>query len=443
MTQTNPFDRTIEGPDARSVLQTPHSRTLSHRYLRLLLVATAIVACLFVIRSAAAFGFSRLLATYSLTARNLSAAQKAVGLTPKDAEAHFAHAVVLSMSDTPGQSVTELEQAVALRPADYTLWQQLGLLRDQTGDTTAALAAFDEAVKRAPFYSQPRWNRGNVLLRNGQYEAAFNDLNQAAQSNPELIPSLIDLAWGLSRGDVKLTEQLAQIKGDWMRIAFAKLLARHGKAPEAIAQFSGAGNVPEAIRRELTDQLLAKGAFKEAFAIWKGATRLNAEKEPAGPSIYDGGFEGSLSFGEGGFGWRVTRDLQATSVSLDSSQPHSGSKNLRIEFSGNSNPSVSQLLLLEPSKRYKINFASRSQDVVTGGLPLLVVSDAAGDLKRLGQSQPLAKDTTNWQLFSFEFTTTPTTSAVVLSLQREGCTTSPCPIFGSVSLDSFSVEQLR
>jgi hypothetical protein len=138
----------------------------------------------------------------------------------------------------------------------------------------------------------------------------------------------------------------------------------------------------------------------------------------------------------------VPRDL-AKFVSLDSSQPQSGSQSLRIEFSGNSNPSVSQLLLLEPSRRYQINFASRSQEVVTGGLPILVINDAAGDLKRLGQSQPLSKGMTGWQVFSFEFTTAPATSGAVLSLQRENCSTTPCPIFGSIYLDSFSVQQLK
>ncbi len=257
-----------------SILQNPLPGFLSHRYLRSLLVVAAIGACLFAIRFAAAFGVSRLLATYSLTARHLGAAKKAVELTPKDAEAHFVDAVVLGMSDTPSKSAPELEQAVALRPADYTLWQQLGLLRDQSGDKAGAVAAFDEAIRRAPFYSQPRWNRGNVLLRSGQFEAAFVDLNQAAQSNPDLIPILMDLAWGISRGDVKLTEELTQIKGDKMRLAFARLLARRGKGQETIAQLREAGNVPEAVRQELTDQLLAKGAFKEAFEIWKGKPGL-------------------------------------------------------------------------------------------------------------------------------------------------------------------------
>jgi len=429
-----------------SILKTQRPSFLAHRYLRLFLVAVAMVGCVFAIRAAVAYGISHLLVTYSLAAGNVAAAKKAIQLTPKDAEAHLAAAAVLSLAGTPDQSVVELEQAVALRPADYGLWSELGLLRDQVGDTPGALKAFDEAVARAPYYSQPRWNRGNALLRSQQYEAAFNDLNQAAQSNPDLIPSLLDLGWGLSRGDVKLTEHLVQINGDKMRIAFAKLLARHGKAQEAIAQLGGAGNVPEAISSELIDQLLAKGAFKEAFDIWRNATGPKDNKEPAGPSIYDGGFEGSLSLGAGGFGWRVPRDLQSTSVSLDSNQPHTGSQSLRIDFSGNSNPGslvLSQLLLVEPAGHYRINFASRSQDVVTGGLPLFVVNDASGDLKRLGQSLPLAKGASNWQPFSFEFTTTPTTTAVVLSLQRENCTTSPCPIFGSVSLDSFSVERLR
>jgi tetratricopeptide (TPR) repeat protein len=415
----------------------------SRRYLRLLLIAIAIAVCLLVIRTAATFGFSRLLATYSLNERNLTAARKAVELTPKDAEAHFANAFVLGFAGTPQQSVIELERAVALRPADYTLWQQLGLLRDQIGDTAAALAAFDEAISHAPFYSQPRWNRGNVLLRAGQYEAAFKDLSQAAQSNPELIPTLLDLAWGLSKGDVKLTEELAQINTDKKRLAFAKLLARHGRAQEAVVQFKSAGDVPDNIELDLIDQLIAKNAFKEAFEIWKNYQHKELER---GPSIYDGGFEGPLSFGERGFGWRVQRDLPATSISFDSSQPHSGLKNLRIEFEGNSNSGsvlISQLIPVGPSKRYKVNFAGRSQDVVTGGLPLLVVNDASGESKRLAQSPPLVKGTSDWQPFSFEFTTTPSTTAVVLSLQRESCTTSPCPIFGAVSLDSFSLEQLK
>ena len=426
-------------------MQNPGSSLPSPRYLRLLLVAVAIAACVFVIRSAAAFGVSRLLVTYSLTAPSAAAANKATDVTPADAEAHLASAAMLSLSDRPDQSAAELERAVALRPADYRLWSALGLLRDQLGDPRGALAAFDEAIKRAPFYSQPRWNRGNVLLRTGQYEAAFNDLSQAAQSNPELIPKLLDLAWGVSQSNVELAEELAQVKTEPMRLAFARLLARRGKGRETLAQLARAGSVPDAVRRELVEQLLARSAFSEAFEIWK-AGRVEPGREPARPSIYDGGFEGTLEIASGGFGWRVPRDLQAISISLDQVQPQSGARDLRVDFGGNSNPAlpvVSQLILVEPSRHYQVNFAARSQDIVSGGRPLLIATDAAGEQKRLGQSAPLAQGSSDWQSFSFEFTTAATTNAVLISLQRENCTSSPCPIFGSISLDSFSVQQLK
>ncbi len=426
-----------------SSLPTQNSSFVAHRYVRLLLVAIAIAGCLLAIRAALAYGVAHVFTTYALISGNVAAAQKAIQLTPKDAEAHFADAAVLSASGATDQSLAEINQAVILRPADYRLWWQLGLLRDQTGDTAGALLAFAEAIKRAPYYAQPRWDRGNVLVRSQQYDAGFRDLIDAAQSNPELMPGLIDLAWGLSRGDVKLTEELAQIKTEKMRIAFARILARDGKVLEAIAEFGSPGNIPAALKREMTDHLLAKNAFHEAFEVWKSAHAPSPGNELREAAIYDGGFEGSLSFDEGGFSWRVPRDLQATSISQDPSQPHSGAMSLRIDFSGNSNATLVQLILLEPSRRYRINFAARSQDVVTGGLPYLDVSNASGDLKRLGQSAPLAEGTTNWRPYSFEFTSTPATSAVFLRLQRQTCSMSPCPIFGSVSLDSFSIEQLN
>ena len=415
------------------------SHYLSHRYLRLGAVVLAIAGSLFAMRAAAAAAVSQLLITYSLATGNAATAKKAEQLTPKKAEAHLAVAGLLSLSGAPAESLLVLEQACALRPADYRLWSELGLVRDQVGDTAGALQAFDQAIARAPHYSQPRWSRGNVLLRNKQYDEAFKDLNQAAQSDPDLVPTLLDLAWGLSRGDAALTEQLVEVRGDKMRIAFAQLLARHGRAQAAVAQFVQARDVSDAVKAQLIDILSAKDAFKEAFVIWKTTQAVQAS-----PAINDGGFEGSLSFGETGFGWRVPRDLQATAVSLDSTQPHTGAKSLRIDLNGIANAGwLSQLVLVEPSRRYRINFASRSQDIVSGGLPYLAITDAAQGGKQLGQSPPLAKGTSDWRVYSIEFTTTEKTSAVLLSVLREGCTTSPCPIFGSLSFDSFSVEQLR
>jgi tetratricopeptide (TPR) repeat protein len=320
----------------------------------------------------------------------------------------------------------------------------LGLIRDQMGDTAGALAAFDEGIKRAPFYALPRWQRGNLLLRLGQYDAAFNDLNQAALSNPELIPSFIDLAWSVSHGDPKAVQQMVRVNTRIAHTALANFFASHGKPDEAMAEFQAAGNTDDQTRRDLINQLLSKRSFAEAYQLWSSANGITTTAgQPQ--QIFDGGFEAQLSFDEDGFNWRIPRRLQAATVSLDSSQPHTGSKNLRIEFAGDSSPGadlVAQLLLVEPARHYQINFAARSQEVVSGGLPVITIRDAA-DNKPLGHSPPLSKGSTNWNVISFEFTAQPATNAVVISVQREGCSASHCPIFGVVSLDSFSIQRLK
>ncbi len=413
-------------------------QVMSHRLVRLLVLVIGIGICVLTIRAAAGFGISRILIRYSQVTGHLGVAQKAAEMAPDDAQAHRTVAAIFRLLNSPVEAARELETAVALRPSDYTLWLTLGQIRDGLGDTPGALAAFDEAVKRAPFYSQPRWQRGNLLLRMGQHEAAFTDLNLATQSNPEFIPNMIDLAWSLSKGDRKLTEDLAQIKSEKMHLAFARFLTKRGKPEEALAEYRIAGSVPDDVRRELLEQLLATASYKEAFEIWRDSQPGVRSDAP----IFDGGFEAPLSLKEIGFGWKVANELKTATFSIDPSQPHSGSKSLRIDFQGGAGgPLVSQVILVEPSKRYQASFAARSHEIVTGGLPLVVVTDTAGERKPLAQSAPLSKGTSDWRVFSLQFTTAPTTNAVVLSVEREGCT--PCPIFGSISLDSFSLEQLK
>ncbi len=406
---------------------------------RVLLLIVGIAVCLWTIREAALFGASRLLTRSALAARSLAAAQVATDLTPADPQAHRARAALLIFYDTPADATIALEKTLSLRSADYALWITLGQLRDRTGDSQGALAAFNEAVNRAPFYAQPRWQRGNFLLRAGQYEAAFADLSLSVESNPEMLSNLMDLAWSLSKGNAKLTEDLVQIKSDKARLAFARFLAAKGKGAEALEQLKAVGTVPPETRKDLVSQLLTTNNFKEAFDIWS-----EGNEPTTVPAIYDGGFEGSLKLDDKGFGWRLSAESKSVGLALDPNQPHSGAQSLRIDLGGEHSPDlVAQLLLVQPSTRYQVSFAARTQDLVTGGPPLAVVTDAGGERKRLGQSATLTKDTKDWRTFNFEFTTLPTTSAVMLSLQREPCSSGPCPAFGSVLLDSFSIRSLR
>ena len=95
-------------------------------------------------------------------------AERAVSLSPSDAEAHHALAVALALGGDEGGAVTELERAAALRPRHYLVWLRLGRGRERAGDAEGALAAYREAVRLAPAYAASRWQLVNTLLRAGR-----------------------------------------------------------------------------------------------------------------------------------------------------------------------------------------------------------------------------------------------------------------------------------
>ncbi len=403
--------------------------------LRLAIATIAIAACLWAIWFSARLSLSRILVKYGMGFRSVVAANESVRLGPADAEAYFARAAVLKATGTP--SISDFERAVALRPRDYYLWMELGMAREEQGDPAGALTALSESARLAPFYARPLWQRGNLLLRLKRFEEAFADLRSAAKSDPELIPNLIDLSWNLSQFNARQAEQLGELNTPRLHTAFAKYLARRNQPAAALEQIKLAGHVAEADKRELIGQLIAVGAFAEADQIW----RDSGDKTTA---FYDGGFESALSLDESGFGWRVSRYPTRTALSLDLDDPQSGSQSLRIEFSGDSAPDqpiVAQLLVVKPSTTYRVNFAARTSEIVTGGLPVVRVADGAGERKILGESGPLAQGTSKWQQGGFTFKTEAVTKAVVIVLLRQACTTAPCPAFGTLWLDSFSIAE--
>jgi hypothetical protein len=413
---------------------------MKSRRLRVLVSLAIIFACGWAMWVSGRTALSRLIVKYGMTTANAAALDRAIRLTPADAEGHYARAALSNYLDQPTVALSQLELAVSLRPRDYGLWLELGMTRDQLEDPAGALTAFNESVLLAPYYSKPRWQRGNLLFRMGRYDEALVDLRSAAASNPGLLPSLIDLAWGASGHDPNLTEQLMQVQGSDGHLALASFFANHDRPQHALQQFGQAKNVKAEKRRELVQALVTSGAYAEAFAIWR-PTGSTGEQG----TIYDGGFEGALTFEDGGFGWRPAHGVAGLDLSLDQQTPHTGARSLRIEFKGDSNPELpilTQLVVVEPGVRYKLSFVARTRKLVTGGPPLLVIKDATiKGTPRIASSMALPANSETWQSFDLEFVTGAITKAVLVSLQRTGCESSPCPIFGTVNLDSFAIER--
>jgi Flp pilus assembly protein TadD len=423
--------------------------TAGRRALRSCVAVVALAACLWGMWGAGRAGLSRFLSR-SLAEENQSAsAERAVRLGPSDPEAHAARASVLLNAGDLAGAIRDYERAVELRPRDYLLWTSLAVARGYNGDAEGALAAHREAVRLAPYYAHPYWYMGAYLLELGRQDEAFAALSRAVESRPSLLTDVMSLAWDSYGGDARAVRQAVRPQTNAARLSLAKFFVAQGSAGEAIELFrEAAAGLSAEERKGLLNELLNARQFAEAYEVWS-AGRETPEGESAGENVggrarfTDGGFEARISSNDPGFGWQPARNAPGVRISLDAKGARTGARSLHLEFSGDPGDVelISQLLLVEPRTRYRLIFEARTEEVITGGQPLITVADASrAEAHRLAQSVPLPQGASAWQSYALEFATADETRAVRIAVRRQTCQGPRCPIFGHVWLDGFSLH---
>jgi hypothetical protein len=259
---------------------------------------------------------------------------------------------------------------------------------------------------------------------------------------------MLELAWAAGAGDVKTVEALVQPQNSRSHLQLARFLAKQGKGADSAQQAQKAGQPGDdeerGLLRQTVSELLAAREFASAFQVWK-MDHAVPQNGAGMVGILNGNFLDSISKDDPGFAWQLS-PLKNVAVAIDPSGPDAGSRSLLVEFSGESpveGQLLHQLVLLEPGTRYAVSFMARTEELVSGGPPILVVLDAASNpMKKLGESKPLSVGTSGWSGYRSEFATEGAPSAVVFSLQRQQCTQSPCPIFGKLWLGKFSLGKI-
>ena len=420
---------------------------------RIVIATLAIVLCCWAIWEAARTGIARTLAERAELTDDINSADRAIKFAPNDAEAHFARGEVLQSSEDYAEASVEFERAVQLRPRDYFLWLMLGVTRDANQDQEFALRALRQAAVLAPSYAAPRWQLGNLLLRMGQYDEAFAELRRAAIGNPKLWPNVIDLAWGVYGGDVDAVLKVIQPQSQEARLSLALFLARHNQSAAALGQVRLSALTDSAKNESLLDELLKARAFNEAYEVWGRIHGLPLRTLPDGrvsdtsAGIRDGGFEEPITVGQSGFGWQITPNVANVTMSVETNERHDESRSLRIDFRGNSSPTsplLTQLVLVKPQIHYRLSFAALAKDFVSAAAPTVTITDASDQKNAvLAESMPLRPDVAGWRDFAIDFNTSAQTQAIFITVARQSCASDPCPAFGTLWLDSFSLSTGR
>lgn len=403
-----------------------------------LLSCVVILLLVFLSWHSARTGYASLLKTNIASVNDLPRVANAVQLNPADPQAHVLLGALLEVNNDRVGANSQYQTAVSLRPDDYLLRLQLARGQELAGDTNGAIASATTAVKLAPYYTQPHWQLGNILIRAERHQAGFAELRLAADRNPTLWPGIVDLAWQMSGGSVEYVRAAMQPHTPEAYKALAYCFSKHGESQAAIDMLTEGGDATLIERRAYVGELIAAKQFSPARSLW--SVEHGHWRDPdVGLTLIDGGFEEETNLNEPGFSWRAAGADKTVTLSLDNSKPKEGRTSLRVDFNGATSAVgevISQLVLVSPKTSYRLYFAVRTDGLVSGGLPNVTVVDAS-DNKLFGQTGALPQTTESWQPITIDFTTGASTTAIQISLRRQPCPAPQCPIFGKLWLDDF------
>lgn len=414
-------------------------REPSWNLLRLFAAGLMFILFVWAILSAGRMGYARSLADAATRDDTIAWADQAVAISPSDPQVHYLRSVVLKDLDRLPEAATELESASSLRPRHYSLQLRLGHARERMQDSEDALTAYRRAVSLAPYYAQPHWYLGHLLFKTGQQKEAIAELRRAASSDPTLLDDLINFAGDAFGDDARSIEDTVQPQSPAERLALATFFVKQKKTAEAMALFHSASAGPSSELRKFLEALLSHKQFPEAFEVWSQTHHATGGVE----SIVNGGFETPIALDDPGFGWQVTANDNSVGIFSDNAEPGAEKRSVRLDFSGTFDQSsrlLSQIVMVQPNTHYQLTFSARAKELATLSSPMIVVTDAAHWSHQLGWKS-IKPDNVAWSNQTIEFTTSESTNAVIIGVEREACDDS-CAIYGHVWLDNFSLRKL-
>ena len=406
----------------------------------------AVIFAWFAVRWQIGNMFAELTSPNEPNAKEMS--QVAVDLAPSDPLANWLAASLEKDIYTPEKidaSVRLFEDVVRMSPYDFRWWIELGRAREQADQPEKAEKAFLRASELAPSYTYPRWQLGNFYLRQNRSDEAFSELRKATENNLTYRDQVFSLAWEYFDRDPAKVESLASDDPD-VRMSLALFYAARDRAADSLRIWNTLSDEQKAEHPEYS-RIILQGLYDRRFVrqalafARQGGIDPDAEPE----AVTNGGFEKVIGNPDDTyFGWKIVRGEPKVDITSDSSVRHSGTRSLRLSFKGYSKPqlfNLSQVVVVEPGKRYRLGVWIRTEGLKSGGPPVIEVGNVV-DNKLIAASAPVPTGTNDWQQLFVDFTAPTDSEGVSIWTSRAYCG-EICPITGIVWYDDFSLTRME
>ncbi|HUR98521.1 MAG TPA: tetratricopeptide repeat protein [Pyrinomonadaceae bacterium] len=342
------------------------------------------------------------------------------------------------------KSVGLFEQVVRLSPNDFRYWIELGRAYEQAEMPDKAEKALHRAVELAPTYTFPHWQFGNFYLRQNRSDEAFAELRKTTERSIVYREQVFSLAWDYFDKDPQKVEALAADTPD-VRSTLALFYAARGSADNALRVWNTL--TPEEkpnytdTAKQIARGLFEKQRFRESLEF---SRQTGIDPEAQFETVTNGGFEKFMGLpDETLFGWRVYRSEPKIDVLPDTSVKSEGTRSLRVTFRGYSKVdlhNVVQSIAVQPGGRYRLSFMLRTDNLRSGGPPVLQVISGPEN-KGIASSAPFEAGSADWKQMTVEFTVPSDFDSVLIRTGRIACA-EECPIAGTIWYDDFRLSKL-
>ncbi len=138
-------------------------------------------------------GLARIALQLDMAGQGLELWRQALRLRPESLEAVDGQARALAALERHDEAVEVLRTAILAQPHEARLWNALGVLLTQQGESAAALTFFEEAVRLEPGFAAALYNIGDVRFDLGELAQAETALDAAARhaTGPEQTTAIV------------------------------------------------------------------------------------------------------------------------------------------------------------------------------------------------------------------------------------------------------------
>jgi len=359
------------------------------------------------------------------TAFNL---ERAVKLDPSNADYHMQLGGLYEYSPVDiqlGKAEEHFRRATHLNPYDPEAWLDLAAAVQFQGRLGEAEACFRQVDLLAPNLPIYQWPLANFYLLQDNTDEAFRHFRAVLAGTNRYDANVFSMAWKATDDAGKILQQLIpeRVATEFSYLNF--LLAQHHlDQADAVWKriLAGQEQFSPGSASPYIDNLIAARRPEEAYQVWTDLQKKGLIRYSFTPSetnlMSNGDFEDEmLNFG---FAWRIV-PMEGVYAGLDTSNYHSPSHALLVQFSGNQNVfygHVLQYRMVSPGQAYRLHAFMKTEGITTDSGPRLQVYDAYSFAALDKSTEDLTGTSDGWTPLLLDFTTGPKTQLIVVRLIR-------------------------